>query len=261
MSLADQFDNAFQGGNSLESKMLRDGMVLAEVVNTEDPDKLNRIKCKLIGEPEDAITDWCYFMSPLVGKECGVFMAPNVNDLVVLGYLNGDPHRPIVLGGYWNKERKAPFTIEKGVVQDYALYTPNQVKLTIHDEKDKQTVSMTMPSGTVLKLDDEKQTAVLQDKDGKNALTLNLKSGEATLCSEKKLTLSAGKTAITLESSGNMTLKCSGKLSMSSNSIAGEAQGQVSLQGATTQIKGNSTAELSASGATTIKGRVVEINY
>ena len=112
----------------------------------------------------------------------------------------------------------------------------------------------------VLKLDDENQTAALQDKDGKNALTLNFKTGEGTLCCEKKLTLSAGQTTITLESSGNLTMKCSGKLSMEGASIAGKAQGQLALQGATASVKGDGTLELSASGSTTLKGGIVKIN-
>ena len=260
MSMVDQIEGLLREERPLEHGMFRGGLVLAEVVNIEDPDKLNRVKCRPVGEPEEAVTDWCYFMGPLGGSGCGLFLPPQVNDLVVLGYLNGDPRRPVVLGGYWNKDRKAPFTLEKGVAQDYALRTPNQVDLTIHDEKDKQTVTLTMPSGTVFRLDDEKQTAVLQDKGGKNALTLNLKNGEAALCCEKKLTLSAGDTTITLESGGSLTLKCSGKLSMTGSSIAGKAQGQLNLQGAAVQVKGDGTAEFSASGAATIKGGVVKIN-
>lgn len=260
MSMVDQIEGLLREERPLGYGMFRNGLVLAEVVNIEDPDKLNRIKCKPVGEPDEAITDWCYFMGPMSGSSCGVFFPPQVKDLVVLGYLNGDPHRPIVLGGYWNNERKAPFAIEKGVAQDYVVRTPNQIDLTLHDEKDKQTVTLTMPSGAQLKLDDEKQTAVLQDKGGKNTLTFNFKNGEASLSGEKKLVLSAGSTTITLESSGNLTLKCSGKLSMEGGSIAGKAQGQLSLQGATAQMKGDGTAEVSASGSTTIKGGIVKIN-
>ena len=117
-----------------------------------------------------------------------------------------------------------------------------------------------MPSGAVLQLNDEAQSATLKDKNGDNALLMNFKDGEIELKAKTKLTLSAGDTKITLESSGNLTMKCSGKLSMEGASIAGKAQGQLALQGATASVKGDGTLELSASGSTTLKGGIVKIN-
>ena len=261
MSLAQQLESLIQeGGMPPERQMGRSGLTLARITNVTVPDKLNRVKCLPIGVPEAEETDWCYFMSPMGGKGCGVYFPPHVDDLAVLGYLDDDPHRPVVLGSIWNTELTPPFTIQEGKVEDYAIRTPQKIDLTFHDEEAKQTVTLTMPSGVVLKLDDENQTAALQDKDGKNALTLNFKTGEGTLCCEKKLTLSAGQTTITLESSGNLTMKCSGKLSMEGASIAGKAQGQLALQGATASVKGDGTLELSASGSTTLKGGIVKIN-
>lgn len=260
MNIADRMEELLREERPYEYGMFRSGLVLAQVVNIEDPDNLNRIKCRPVGGPEEAVTDWCYFVGPMSGPECGVFLPPQADDLVVLGYLNGDPHRPIVLGSYWNKDRKAPFTIEKGVAQDYIIRTPNRIDLALHDEKDKQTAVLTMPSGAVLKLDDENQTAVLQDKEGKNALTLNFGNGEVVLCCENKLTLSAGDTAITLESGGSMTLKCSGELSLEGSTVSGKAKSQLSMEGAAAQLKGNDTAEVSSSVSTVIKGGVVKIN-
>ena len=269
MSLAQQLEGLIQeGGMPPERGMARSGLTLARVTNVTDPDKFNRVKCLPVGVPDAEETDWCYFMAPMGGKESGVYFPPKVDDLVVLAYLDDDPHRPLVLGAVWNTELTPPFVIQDGKVEDYAIRTPNKIDLTLHDVDKKQTVTLTMPSGAVLRLDDEQQTAALQDKDGKNALTLNFKTGEAELKCDKKLTLSAGDTTITLESGGSLTLKCSGKLAAEAGNIeakaqgqiSGKAQGDLSLQGATAKVKASASLDLSASGPASLKGAMVKIN-
>ena len=118
--------------------MERVGLTLAVVTNVSDPDKLNRVKCVPVENDQDEETDWCYVMAPMGGKECGQFFFPNVNDLVVLGYLNGDPHRPMVLGAYWNTKVKPPYVIQDGKVYDFTIKMPSGTELHLYDEPGKQ---------------------------------------------------------------------------------------------------------------------------
>ena len=261
MSIAEQMDALLgQAGGTAGREMSRSGLTLAKVTNIQDDKKFNRVKCLPIGSADAEETDWCYVMTPMGGKGCGMFFFPQVNDLVVLAYLDDDPHRPVVLGSIWNTEAAPPFTIQDGKVEDYAVRTPRGIDWTLHDEDQKQSVTLTMPSGAVLRLDDGAKTATLQDKDGGNALELNWDSGEAKLCCAKKLTLSAGDTTVTLESGGALTVKCSGKLSAQAGSAEVKATGQLALQGSSTAVKGDSTLELSSSGMATLKGGMVKIN-
>ena len=110
MGIAEEFQAALNAsGQTYERRMMRPGLTLATVTNITDPDKLNRVKCLPIENKENQEeTDWCYVMAPLGGKECGQFFFPNVDDLVVLASLGGDPHRPMVIGAWWNTEVKPP---------------------------------------------------------------------------------------------------------------------------------------------------------
>lgn len=109
MSIAEEFQSALgAAGQNYERQMQRPGLSLAVVTNINDEEKLNRVKCLPIENENKEETDWCYVMAPLGGKQCGQFFFPNVNDLVVLGYLGGDPHRPIVLGAYWTTQFPPP---------------------------------------------------------------------------------------------------------------------------------------------------------
>ena len=110
-------------------------LMLATVMDIKDEKNLNRVRCLPIGAPDSEMTDWCYVMTPMGGKDQGLFLFPQVGDLVVLGFLKNDPHRPIVLGSFWNSESKAPVAVKNGKAEDYCLKTPQKVELTLHDEK------------------------------------------------------------------------------------------------------------------------------
>lgn len=262
MSIAEELQNVLSAaGGGLDRQMERVGLTLAVVTNVNDEQKLNRVKCLPIETNDNTEeTDWCYVMAPLGGQQCGQFFFPNVNDLVVLAYLGGDPHRPMVLGAFWNTEVKPPYTIQDGKVHNYSIKTPTGTELLLYDEPQKQKVTLTLPSGTVLSIDDEAQAVALKDKNGDNALEMDLKGGNITLKAKTKLVLSAGQTTITLESGGNITQKASSKIAMEAANIEEKGNAKVAVQGATVEVKANATLDLQATGPTNVKGAMVNIN-
>ena len=261
MSIAEELQGVLgAAGSSLDRQMERVGLSLAVVTNVNDEQKLNRVKCLPIENENAEETDWCYVMAPLGGKQCGQFFFPNVNDLVVLAYLGGDPHRPMVLGSFWNTEVKPPYTIQEGKVYNYSIKTPTGTELLLYDEPNKQKVTLTLPSGTVLSIDDEAQAVALKDKNGDNALEMDLKGGNVTLKAKTKLVLSAGQTTVTLESSGSITQKATSKIAMEAANIEEKGNAKVAVQGTTVEVKANATLDLQATGPTNVKGAIVSIN-
>lgn len=262
MSIVEELENVLgAAGGNLNRQMERVGLSLAVVTNINDEQKLNRVKCLPIETNDNTEeTDWCYVMAPLGGQQCGQFFFPNVNDLVVLAYLGGDPHRPMVLGAFWNTETKPPYTIQDGKVYNYSIKTPTGTELLLYDEPNKQKVTLTLPSGTVLSIDDEAQAVALTDKNGNNALEMDLKGGNVTLKAKTNLVLSAGQTTVTLESSGSITQKASSKIAMEAANIEEKGNAKVAVQGTTVEVKANATLDLQATGPTNVKGAIVSIN-
>ncbi len=261
MGIAEEFQAALDAsGHTFERQMEQPGVTLATVTNITDPDKLNRVKCVPVESENAGETDWCYVMSPLGGAGCGQFFFPNVDDLVVLAYLGGDPHRPLVLGAIWNTQVTPPYIIEDGKVHNYSIKTPGGTELLFYDEPEKQKVTLTLPSGTVLSIDDENKLICLKDQAGENALEMNLEGGEITLKAKTKLTLSAGDTAVVLEQAGNLSQSASSKVSIECATLEGKGSSQVSLQGAAVEVKADSTMTLQSSGPAAVKGAVVNIN-
>lgn len=241
--------------------MRKSGVILAAVTNIKDPENLNRLKCKPITADRDvAETDWCYCISPMAGNQYGQFFFPKVGDLVLLGYLGGDVHHPIVFGSYWANDVKPPYTIENGKNDIRAIRTPAGVEIRMEDTDKKETLTLTTPSGAVITVDDGEKTIAVQDKGSENHLTISWEKGEITLSAKKKLTLSAGDTSLVLESSGTMKGKAAKEISLSAADIAAKANNSAEISGATVDLKANGMLSAKAAGNTVIKGAMVQIN-
>jgi uncharacterized protein involved in type VI secretion and phage assembly len=87
---------------------------LAEVVAVNDPDNRTRVQIKLLGFDAVSSQDgpvWARVAVPFAGSDRGAFFLPDVGDEVLVTFLNGDSRFPIVIGGLWNGNAKAPETL------------------------------------------------------------------------------------------------------------------------------------------------------
>ena len=258
--IASQMGELLKRGNDFASVGGVFSLTLATVKNIKDEEKLNRVRCLPIGAPDDELTDWCYVMAPMGGKERGLFLFPQVDDLVVLGYLENDPHRPIVLGSFWNSETTPPYTVSEGKAEDYCLKTPNKVEMTLHDEDKKQKVTITMPSGIVIEIDDEKQTLTTKNKESDTMLTMKMKEGEVELTAKTKLTLKSGDASVTLEKSGNITVKGSGDVNIEGKAVTVKSSGQLTMKGSDISASASKDLNLKATATASVKGTMLKLN-
>ncbi len=241
--------------------MRKNGVILAQVTNIKDPDKLNRVKCKPVSADEDvAETDWCYYLSPTAGNGYGQMFFPSVNDFVLLGYIGGDVHHPIILGFYWANDNAPPYKIEDGKNNIRSIKTPAGIEIKLDDEASKEKLTLTTPSGAVILVDDENKKIELRGKETTTKLTIEWEKGEITLAADKKLTLSAGQTKLVLESSGNATCTANNKVSASGASVELEGKGTFKAKAPSVEIAGDATVNVKGSGIVTIKGGMVQIN-
>jgi len=259
VSIIDKVGSAGQRVNWESRKF---GVELAAITNIQDPEKLGRVKCKLLTDDKNVgETDWCFVMTPFGGKEYGLFLHPNVDDIVVIAYAGGDVHRPYVLGSLWNKETKSPYAVNEGKNELFALKTPAKTEISLSDVKEKQKLTITMPSGTVLELDDENKRIEIRDKEKKNKLTMALDKDEVEVAAGKKLTLSAGETQIVLESSGAVTVKSKTKVDISTGTLSVNANSKAEIKSnAEAVVQSTGQLTLKSSGVTTLKGSMVKIN-
>lgn len=74
------------------------------VTDVEDPETLGRIRAKVpfvYGDEETS--DWATPVVPFAGKDHGLFLLPEVDDLVWIEFENGNIERPLWTGCSWKK--------------------------------------------------------------------------------------------------------------------------------------------------------------
>ena len=83
------------------------GVMVGIVTNIVDDDGQYRVKVRFPTLPNGGAqggedSTWCRIVSYMAGKDRGVFWLPEVEDEVLVCFLNGDFNQPVVLGGLWN---------------------------------------------------------------------------------------------------------------------------------------------------------------
>lgn len=203
-----------------------------------DPDSKQRIRIALpmITGAEDGV--WARLGLPYAGKGTGFDFLPEVGDEVVVGFMAGDPSHPVVLGAMHSPRNAGPLEGEADNPRKI-LQTRSGIRLTFDDTR--KAVIIETPGGAQVTLDDDAGEVSLKDQNGNVA---TFASGGITLSSPKD---------ITLDATGNVVIKAAQDVTAKGLNVTAEAQ-----VGAT--VKGNASAEVSASGTTTVKGAMVMIN-
>lgn len=235
-----------------DKKQLYYGVCPAVVTNINDPEKLGRVKVKLLNlDIPDYETDFIRVCTPMSGAEWGMLFFPNVGDEVLVSFAGGDITRGYVIGSLWNKNFKPPVEItEDNTVR--TVQTKYGHKLVFDDTDGKEHIDIVTKNGLIVSLSDEKNCVTISDKDKKNIIKMDAENGAITIQAEKKVSLSAGSTKILMEDSGNLT--------MSSDSSAKLKSSKVTINGDSTEVKAGGSLNISSDGQTSVKGSIVKVN-
>ena len=122
-----------------------------------DPDGEDRIKVRLplVSDSEEGV--WARLATLDAGDERGTFFRPEIDDEVVVGFLDGDPRFPVVLGQCHSSAKPAPEPAkDDNHVKGYV--SRSKMKLTFDD--DKKVVVLETPAGNKLTLSEDDKTVV-----------------------------------------------------------------------------------------------------
>jgi uncharacterized protein involved in type VI secretion and phage assembly len=190
---------------------------------------------------------WARLLQFYASNTFGAFFVPEIGDEVVLGYFNHDPSHPVILGSLYSKNRKPPYTPE-AENNTKAIVTRTKLKVEF-DEKDK-VITIITPGNNKIVLSDKDKSILLQDQNN-NIVKLN--PDGILMDSPKDIKINA-KCVITIDAVGKISV------TSSSADVAVSALNITNTANFGFTAKGNATAELSATGQTTVKGAMVMIN-
>jgi Rhs element Vgr protein len=224
-----------------------EGLQVGVVVELEkDPGAEHRIQVKLPVLGADVKPIWARLMQFHASAEFGAFFLPEIGDEVVLAFFNNDPSGPVVLGSLYSSKRKPPYEL-KHDNDKKAIVT--RCKNTLEfDDKDK-IITLTTPAKNKVVISDKDKSILLSDQNGN---TVELNDRGVKIDTPKDLSISA-KGKVTIDAVGAISISSKADLKCTGLNVSCEAQ--VGLT-----AKGSASAELSASGQTTVKGAMVMIN-
>jgi len=212
-----------------------------------DPDSQFRILITLPSNAENQDGIWARMANFHATDKAGAGFLPEVGDEVIIGFLENDPRYPVILGSLYSTAKAAAVTAADNNNYIKTIITKSQLKMTFDDEK--KILKLETPGGNYITFSDDAKSIEIKDQHT-NAITMD--SNGISIQSSKDIVLNAkGKISLTavqnVEVEAKMDVKTTG-LNINNNASIGFV------------AKGAATAELSASGQTTVKGAIVMIN-
>lgn len=212
------------------------GLQSGIVTDLEDPDSEFRIKCRLplVSPNDDGV--WARLATLDAGDNRGTYFRPEINDEVVIGFLNDDPRYPVILGMVHSSAKAAP---EPGKNANHHKGYVSREKLKMTFDDDKKVLTLETPAGNKMTLTDDARGIVLQDQNG-NKITLD-------------------DNGITIESIKDLAFKSANDTKMAAMNAEISAQTGFKASGTSTAEISGGTTTISGNAMTSVKGPQVQV--
>ena len=211
---------------------LRTNVAVAIVTNVSDPDQLGRVRLRFPWLSDQHESDWARLALPWAGPGRGIFAALEIDDEVLVAFEHGDINRPYVIGALWNGKDKPPAAAVKDGRKLALIKTASGQIILLDDAARRIEIS----SGD--------QTVVLDSQ----ANRLTIEAGPAKLMLEK------GTGAISLETSGSLTIKAAGgSLEIGSSGVELKSNG-------TLKVDASAMLDLTSNAIVNVRGSLVKLN-
>jgi Rhs element Vgr protein len=216
------------------------GLYIGIVTQVDDESGEDRVRVNIPAIDEKGVGVWARMSRPDAGEHRGVFFLPEEKDEVLVGFLNGDPRYPMILGMLNSSAKPAP---KEGLKKDNlkGIYSKEGGRIEFDDKKrtikiqnlsKKESKKLenfrndqpNQKNNNTIILDDKDESILIQDK---NNNTIQLNNKEIRIKGSKKIVLEAPEVMI------------------EANKILNAKTGQTKFE---------------SKGATTVKGNPINLN-
>lgn len=201
-----------------------------------DPASEERIQCRLplVSPNEEGV--WARLATLDAGQDRGTYFRPEINDEVVVGFLNDDPRYPVILGMCHSSAKPAPEPA-RDANHHKGYVSREKLKLTFDDEK--KVVGLETPAGNKITISEDAKGIVLEDQNG------------------NKITMDDG--GITIESAKDLVVKAANDVALSGNNLELKAQTGFKASAVTTAEVSGGMTNIQGHSMVSIKGPQAQI--
>lgn len=274
--------------------------VVGIVTDNVDPDELGRIQVKFPTLHDEPLSFWLRQISPNAGKERGLYALPEIDDEVLVIFMQGSHDVGVIIGQFWNGVDIPPQECKDGLPGSGAMHTGSISTDTFADGSTDLSSNdrrfWKSRSGHLFVFDDTSgsETVQIWDKShnlsfvfdsAANRIVLANKAGDIHIRCQNDLYLEAGMNIkwkagqniegesgmdtthkagmnYTMESGMDSSMKAGMNFNIeASMNFNAKANMQATVEGSMTFTgKGGMQATLEGGAMTTVKGAIVMIN-
>jgi len=158
---------------------------IAIVTDNNDPDNLEHVKIQYPWSKENDESDWVRVSTLMAGNEQGFFFMPEVEQEVLVAFINADVKAPIIIGTLWNVNSLPPQKSDNGKNNIRKIRSRSAHEIVFDDTSGSEKIS-------------------IEDKSG-GKIELDTSSNKISILSSMDITIEA--TNIDIKASGELTLK------------------------------------------------------
>lgn len=217
------------------------GAVIGLVTDTDDPEKLGRVKVLFPWMSENDSTNWARVIGIGAGPDAGLFVMPDVDDEVVVVFEHGDFNRPFVIGGLWSGQNQPPAETSSAGSGENPLVRVMRSRrghsIAVYDNQEK--IEIKTDGGHTITLDDREQCVTIASE------------GQFKVTVKQDITIE-GQADIKISAAGSLSLESNGNMDIKANQLNLEGSVQTTLKGGMVSVEGT--------GVTEIKGGLIKLN-
>ncbi|NDG49382.1 MAG: type VI secretion system tip protein VgrG, partial [Rhodospirillales bacterium] len=233
-------------------------------------DEYGRVKVHFLwdraGKTDDTSSCWVRVAQTHAGKWGGSWNLPRVGDEVLVGFVDSDPDRPVIIGSLYNAEQKPIYTLPANKTQSgfktkssKAGAADNFNELRFEDKKGSEEINIQAEKDMTLLIKNNLTETVKKDRtelvEGKHTETIKLDRTQTITQGNETLTVKTGKMTTLVETGSQTTTVKTGSItheaSLGNISIKAGA-GKIALEAlqSITLTCGTSKIELTPTGVT-----------
>jgi len=176
------------------------GLQVGTVASNEDPDGEHRVRVRLPMVDAQADGVWARLASLDAGSDRGFFFRPEIGDEVVVGFLEDDPRRAVVLGMLHSSAKTPPLQASD---DNHEKAYKSRAGMRLYFDDDKKVVLLETPAGNRMTFSEEDRGVKLEDQNGNR---IEMTPEGIRIESPKALELKSG-TQLKLEGQAGAELK------------------------------------------------------
>jgi uncharacterized protein involved in type VI secretion and phage assembly len=202
-------------GRTAEARLY--GVAVGIVTNNQDPDGHGRVKVKCPWLSDTHESFWARVVTPMAGKDRGLYLLPEVDDEVLIAFEHGAPGFAYVLGSLWNGRDTPPESNDRGQNNHRMLKSR---------------------SGHVLRFDDTSgdERIEIVDRSGGNRIVIQTSTNSIVIEAAGNIEIRSHAGALTLSGHGVEIKSTAGVTIAATQTIDVTASGPLTLKGATIDL-------------------------